>query len=194
LSSSLEPLRVRRRSSPLGRAVPGFDVRIRDLDGRDLPDGEVGRLWVRGDSRAIGYWQDMDKTRDAFRGVWFVGGDLASRNPDGTIMYVGRADDALKVSGKWLLPAEVEGCLLEHPAVRDAAVVGVADQDGLTKPVAFVVAGAPGEGLQDELRRQCLERLAAYKHPRRVFVVDELPHTHLGKVNRGELRRRAERA
>jgi benzoate-CoA ligase family protein len=175
----------------LGKEVPGFEVRIRDLDGRDLPDGEVGRLWVRGDSRAIGYWQDMDRTREAFRGEWFVGGDLARRDPDGTITYVGRADDALKVSGRWLLPADVEGCLLEHPAVREAAVVGVLDANGLTKPVEFVVA-APQPGLEDALRRHCLERLDAYKHPRRVFLVDALPRTHLGKINRGELRSRAE--
>ncbi|MGH8998043.1 MAG: class I adenylate-forming enzyme family protein, partial [Acidimicrobiia bacterium] len=163
---------------------------VRDASGSDVPDGEVGRLWVRGDSRALGYWQDRAATADAFRGEWVVGGDMVRRDPDGFISYVGRSDDALKVGGKWLLPTEVEDCLVAHPAVAEAAVVGVADPSGLVKPVAFVVpAAAPPD--EETLRRHCLDRLEPYKHPRRVFVVDALPRTHLGKVDRGALRRRA---
>lgn len=178
------------RPGTLGRAVPGFEVAVRDASGSDVPDGEVGRLWVRGDSRALGYWQDRAATADAFRGEWVVGGDMVRRDPDGFISYVGRSDDALKVGGKWLLPTEVEDCLVAHPAVAEAAVVGVADPSGLVKPVAFVVpAAAPPD--EETLRRHCLDRLEPYKHPRRVFVVDALPRTHLGKVDRGALRRRA---
>jgi acyl-coenzyme A synthetase/AMP-(fatty) acid ligase len=105
---------------------------------------------------------------------------------------VGREDDALKIGGKWLLPAEVEDCLLTHEGVTEAAVVGVADRSGLTRPVAFVVpAGAGGDTLGTELQQHCLARLDPYKHPRRVFVVADLPRTHLGKVDRGALRRLA---
>ncbi|HVW32568.1 MAG TPA: benzoate-CoA ligase family protein [Acidimicrobiia bacterium] len=182
------------RPGSLGRVVPGFELAVRDADGRDVADGEVGRLWVRGDSLALGYWQDSAKSREAFRGEWYASGDLVSRDADGFVFYVGRGDDALKVGGKWLLPAEVEDCLLGYPAVTEAAVVGVPDATGLTRPVAFVVAGAASgdDDLPAALRRHCLEKMDAYKHPRQVFVVPDLPRTHLGKVDRGALRRRAE--
>jgi benzoate-CoA ligase family protein len=182
------------RPGSLGRAVPGFDVRVCDDDGNELRIGEVGRLWVRGASRALGYWQDAEKSADAFRGEWFAASDMVRRDTDGYFHYVGRADDALKVGGKWLLPAEVEDCLLAHPAVAEVAVVGVPDPGGLTKPVAFVVAGAgavavPAEDLPAVLRDHCLTHLDPYKAPRRVIVVDGLPRTHLGKIDRGALRR-----
>ena len=177
----------------LGRPVPGFDVRVRDVDGNDVEPGEVGRLWVKGDSRALGYWQDMDQSTDAFVGPWYAGEDLVVEDDEGFITYVGRGDDAMKVSGKWLLPADVEGVLQQHDAVEECAVVGVADEQGLTKPVAFVVASGGAE-LEEELQQFVLEHLEAYKHPRRVHVVDELPRTHLGKVNRRELRDRADLA
>jgi benzoate-CoA ligase family protein len=188
------------RPGSLGRVVPGFELAVRDADGRDVPDGEVGRLWVRGDSLALGYWHDTPKSRDAFRGEWYASGDLVQRDADGYVHYVGRGDDALKVGGKWLLPAEVEDCLLTHEAVTEAAVVGVPDSSGLTRPVAFVVpapSGHPGEegppdDLEARLQQHCLAHLDAYKHPRKVFVLDDLPRTHLGKVDRGSLRRLAE--
>ena len=179
------------RPGSLGRVVPGFELAVRDAEGRDVPDGGVGRLWVRGDSRALGYWQDAPQSHEAFRGEWFASSDLVRRDADGFVHYVGRGDDALKVGGKWLLPAEVEDCLLAHGAVAEAAVVGVPDSSGLTRPVAFVVAAAPAADLGAELQRHCLAHLDAYKHPRKVFVVDDLPRTHLGKVDRGALRRLA---
>jgi acyl-coenzyme A synthetase/AMP-(fatty) acid ligase len=107
------------RPGTLGRAVPGFDVRVRDDDGNDLPPGETGYLWVRGNLRAIGYWQQMERTRRAFRGEWYVSEDMVSRDEDGYFTYRGRADDMLKVSGRWLAPGEVENCLLAHPAVQE---------------------------------------------------------------------------
>ncbi len=172
----------------LGRAVPGFEVKVCDPDGAELPPGDVGHLWVRGNSRALGYWQNAAKSAEAFRGEWFVGGDLVSMDADGWVTYVGRGDDALKVGGKWLVPAEVEGCLAGHDSVIECAVVGVPDPAGLTKPYAFVVARGGGSDLEDELKRYVLERLDPYKHPRRVIVVDTLPQTHLGKVDRAKLR------
>ncbi|MGH9136882.1 MAG: benzoate-CoA ligase family protein [Acidimicrobiales bacterium] len=170
------------RPGSLGRPVEGFDVRVRGADGRDLPDGEVGRLWVRGGSRALGYWQDQVASADAFRGEWFVAGDLVRRDDDGYLHYVGRSDDALKVSGKWLLPVEVEDCLASHAEVEEAAVVGVPDAAGLLKPMAFVVTASGRSDLEEELKQHCLARLDPYKHPRRVVVVPELPRTHLGNI------------
>jgi benzoate-CoA ligase family protein len=177
------------RPGTLGRAVPGFEVRACDDDGRQVPPGEVGRLWVRGGSRAIGYWQNLPQTLDTFRGEWVALGDLVSVDDEGWVSYCGRADDVLKVGGKWCTPQEVEACLLQHAAVKECAVVGAEDGDGLTKPVAFVVAaaGAPAR-LEDELKRHVLALLAPHKHPRRVIAVETLPRTHLGKVDRGRLR------
>jgi benzoate-CoA ligase family protein len=172
----------------IGQVVPGFEVQVRDDEGRPMPDGEVGALWVKGDSRAIGYWQQMEKTQQAFRGEWYVSGDLVSRDRDGYFTYCGRADDMLKVGGRWLSPQEVEGCLLQHPAVKEAAVVGVTTAEGLTKPHAFVVATGNGKDLAEELKAFVRERLEAYKAPREVVFMDALPRTHLGKVDRGKLR------
>jgi acyl-coenzyme A synthetase/AMP-(fatty) acid ligase len=118
-----------------------------------------------------------------------VSGDLIARDADGYITYHGRADEMLKVSGKWLSPQEVEGCLLQHPAVREAAVVGIIGEGGLTKPHAFVVAGERRAGLAEELRAFAAGRLEGYKVPRAVVFLDVLPRTHLGKVDRGLLRK-----
>jgi benzoate-CoA ligase family protein len=172
----------------LGRVVPGFEIAVRDDEGRDLGPDEVGRLWVRGHSRAIGYWQEMAKTRAAFQGEWFVGGDLVSRDAEGYVSYHGRGDEVLKVGGKWLAPAEVEGCLLRHPAVQECAVIGKLDAHGLTKPVAFVVTEAPSPALAEELKAFTLAHLEPYKHPREIHFLPSLPRTHLGKVDRGKLR------
>jgi benzoate-CoA ligase family protein len=183
----------RAKPGSVGTPVEGFEVKVCDEEGRELPDGDVGLLWVRGDSRAIGYWQQMDATLRVFRGEWVVTGDLVRRDPDGTFTHCGRADDMLKVSGKWLSPQEVESCLLQHPAVRDAAVVGIADERGLVKPHAFVVpngSAADAEAnLREDLRAFVRERLEPYKHPREVVFLDALPRTHLGKVDRGRLKR-----
>jgi benzoate-CoA ligase family protein len=172
----------------LGTVVPGFEVRVRDDDGREVGAGEVGMLWVRGDSRALGYWQQMEKTKAAFRGEWYVSGDLVSRDADGYFTYCGRADELLKVGGKWLAPQEVESCLLQHPLVKEVAVVGIEDVNGLTKPHAFVVAAEKKAGLEQELQAFARERLEPYKAPRSVRFLDSLPRTHLGKVDRGKLR------
>ena len=176
------------RPGTIGKPVDGFEVKVRDDDGEPVPDGDVGRLWVRGDSLAVGYWDDPDTTEEAFRDEWFVGGDLVRIDEDGYFEHRGRADDRLKVGGKWLAPQEVESCLLEHDAVDAAIVVGVPNEAGLIKPVAFVVASEPRDGFADDLMVWVLERLEPYKHPRRVFVVDELPKTHLGKVDRTKLK------
>ena len=173
----------------VGRVVDGFEVKACDDDGNEVGPDEVGRMWVRGDSLALGYWQDSDQTTEAFRGDWFVGGDLISIDEEGYVTHRGRADDAIKVKGKWLSPQEVESCLLEHRAVKECAVVATEDEDGLLKPTAFVVAAAPTS--EAELQQHVLDRLEPYKHPRRVMFIAELPQTHLGKTDRGALKRLA---
>ncbi len=177
------------RPGTLGKVVPGFEIKVCDDEGNELAPGEVGRLWVRGDSLGLGYWENEDLTREAFRGEWFVGGDLVSVDEAGYVTHRGRADDAIKVKGKWFRPQEVESRLLDHAAVRECAVIAVEDPDGLAKPVAFVVPA--GDPTEQELIDWVLAGLEPYKHPRRVFIVDELPKTHLGKTDRGALRRMA---
>lgn len=177
------------RPGTLGRVVDGFEVKVCDDEGRELPPGEVGWLWVRGNSRAIGYWQQMDRTKSAFRGEWYVSGDMVCRDAEGYFTYCGRGDDMLKVSGKWLSPQEVENCLLKHPAVRECAVVGVVDVHGLTKPRAFVVASETKADLDEELKTFVKEMLEPYKYPREVVFLESLPRTHLGKVDRAQLKR-----
>jgi benzoate-CoA ligase family protein len=176
------------RRGTLGEVVPGFEIRVADDEGNPVPDGTMGHLWVRGGSRALGYWQQLDKSQTCFRGEWVVTGDLVRRDADGYYTYGGRADELLKVSGKWLSATEVEGCLLQHPAVAQAAVVGVTDASGLVKPHAWIVTRERREGLAEELKTFVYDRLEHYKCPREVFFVDSLPTTHLGKVDRGKLR------
>jgi len=177
------------RPGTLGQVVAGFEVKAADDAGVEVPTGEIGLLWVRGGSQALGYWQQQEKTQRTFRGDWVVCGDLVSRDADGYFTHHGRADELLKVSGKWLSPQEVESCLLQHPAVREAAVVGVTGTGGLIKPYAFVVAREPRADLGEELKAFVRDRLEPYKAPREVTFVDALPRTHLGKVDRGKLRR-----
>jgi benzoate-CoA ligase family protein len=178
------------RHGTLGEVVPGFEIKVADEEGREVPDGTMGHLWVRGGSRALSYWQHLEKSQDCFRGEWVVPGDLVRRDGDGYYTYGGRADELLKVSGKWLSATEVEGCLLLHPAVSQVAVVGVADANGLVKPCAYVVSRERRDGLAEELKAFVRDRLEPYKHPREVIFVDSLPTTHLGKVDRGQLRTR----
>jgi benzoate-CoA ligase family protein len=179
------------RPGTLGKAVPGFEVKVADDEGRALPAGEVGRLWVRGQSRAIGYWQESAKTAESFRGEWVVTGDLLCADADGYLTYCGRGDDVMKVGGRWVVPSEVESCLLRHPAVAECAVVGQINAEGLTKPCAYVIAREQRTDLGEELKAWVLAELAPYKHPREIVFVDDLPRTHLGKVDRGKLRRSA---
>ena len=177
----------------LGQVVEGFELRVCDDEGQELPAGETGWLWVKGGSRAIAYWQLQDASEHAFRGSWYVSGDMIRRDVEGYVTYCGRGDDMLKVAGKWLAPAEVEGCLLEHPSVAHCAGVGVVDDAGLTKPHAFVVlkTGEEEAPAEADLAAFVRERLDHYKVPRAFHLRGELPQTHLGKVDRGALRRAA---
>ena len=170
-----------------GRAVPGYALRVVDADGADLPDGEPGELLVRGDSAADGYWNQRAKSRRTFQGEWTWTGDTYIRE-DGRYRYCGRSDDMFKVSGIWVSPFEVEGALVAHPAVLEAAVVGHPDDQGLTKPRAFVVlkpgAQVSAAALQDHVKAMA----GPWKYPRWVDFVDDLPKTATGKIQRFKLR------
>jgi benzoate-CoA ligase len=175
----------------LGRVVEGYQAKICDDEGLDLPRGEIGTLWIRGDSMALEYWQQHEKSKQTFRGDWCVSADKFRQDDQGYFYFCGRGDDMLKVGGKWLSPVEVENALLQHPAVREAAVIGFKDADGLEKPKAFVVlkAGfAPGEALAEELKAHVRGALAPYKAPRVVQFADDLPKSDRGKVLKSALR------
>ncbi|MCC6876815.1 MAG: benzoate-CoA ligase family protein [Sandaracinaceae bacterium] len=177
------------RAGSLGRLVPGYEAKICGPDGDLVPPGEIGRLWIRGDSSALCYWGDQAKTKDVFRGEWVVSADLF-REEQGYFYYAGRGDDILKVRGMFVSPLEIEDCLAAHPAVRECAVVGVPDAEGLTIPKAFVAAKEgflPTDELARELQEHCKTRLARYKFPREVEIVDALPRNDRGKIVRRAL-------
>ncbi len=169
-----------------GVAVPGYDLELRDTEGGVVPDGEPGALHVRGESIALGYWHRTDTSRQVFQGEWLVTGDTYVRSEDGYYTCLGRNSDMLKAGGIWVSPAEVESRLLEHDAVREAAVVGVADEDGLDKPVAVVVVG--GDVDPESLVQWCRDGLAHFKAPRKVVFVEDLPKTATGKLQRYKVR------
>lgn len=173
----------------LGRLVPGYEARIVDEAGADVPPGEIGTLLVKGPSNAIGYHRDRAKSRDTFCGEWTNTHDQFRVDEEGRYVYCGRADDLLKVGGVYVSPAEVENCLLTHPAVRECAIVGV-DRDGLMLTCAFVVASEPGsEELGRSLQEYVKSRLAAHKYPRMVRFLDDMPRNDRGKAARAVLKK-----
>lgn len=176
------------RYGTTGWPVPGYDVELRGDDGMPVPDGETGDLYVRGPSAALLYWGNREKTRETFQGAWTKSGDKYVRNADGTYTYSGRSDDMLKVSGIYVSPFEVEATLVQHPAVLEAAVIGMMDSDGLTKTKAYVVLKSGQTATAEELKAFVKERLAPYKYPRVIEFLPELPKTATGKIQRFKLR------
>jgi benzoate-CoA ligase family protein len=172
-----------------GYPVPGYRVELRRTDGTVIDGaGESGMLYIAGDSLCTGYWCRTDVTRAVFQGEWMRTGDQYVRAEDGSYTCLGRADDVLKVGGIWVSPSEVEARLLEHPALAEAVVVGVPDADGLDKPVAYVVPRPGAHVDPDEVIAFCRAGLAAFKRPRLVVEVSELPKTATGKIQRYRLR------
>jgi 4-hydroxybenzoate-CoA ligase len=179
------------RYGSTGKPVPGYEVKIVDESGRELPDGEVGELMVRGPSAAEGYWNQRAKSRRTFVGEWTYTGDKYLRDRDGYYYYCGRTDDMFKVNGMWVSPFEVEAALASHEAVLEAAVVGKEDGDGLIKPKAFIVLKngyAADERLFEELRIHVKHRAGPWKYPRWIEVRPDLPRTATGKLQRYKLR------
>ncbi len=184
----LSNLPGRVRYGTTGWPVPGYEIELRGDDGRPVADGETGDLYVKGPSAALMYWANRDKSRETFQGAWTKSGDKYVRNDDGSYTYGGRSDDMLKVSGIYVSPFEVESTLMQHAAVLEAAVIGVADDEGLTKTKAFVVLKTGAQASDAELKAFVKERLAPYKYPRTIEFIAELPKTATGKIQRFKLR------
>ncbi len=182
------------RYGSTGLPVPGYQIALRGEDGASVSDGEVGDLFIQGPSAALMYWGNRPKSRDTFQGHWTQSGDKYVKNSDGTYTYSGRSDDMLKVSGIYVSPFEVEATLVQHPAVLEAAVIGVADAEGLTKTKAFVVLKAGAAATDAELKAFVKDKLAPYKYPRLIEFVAELPKTATGKIQRFKLREREAQA
>jgi benzoate-CoA ligase len=178
------------RPGSSGTPVSGYGVELRDERGGIVGDGEIGDLFVKGPTMALGYWNRRATNRATFHGEWMRTGDKY-RIDDGAYVYCGRSDDLLKVGGIYVSPMEVEDALLRHPAVAEAAVVGAPDADELVKPKAFVVA-ATGQTPNDALAQTLIEHvratLAPYKRPRWIEFVPSLPKTATGKIQRFKLR------
>jgi acyl-coenzyme A synthetase/AMP-(fatty) acid ligase len=179
------------RPGSSGRPVPGYEVKIVGEDGETVQDGEVGTLWVKGESNARCYWNNPEKTATTMRGEWLNTGDMYYVDSDGYYVNTGRGDDMLKVGAMWCSPIEIESKLLEHPKVREAAVIGRTDEHALVKPAAYLVLSDPAHENEEtvaELQKFCKERLAGFKYPRWFYFVSELPKTATGKIQRFKLR------
>jgi benzoate-CoA ligase family protein len=188
------PGEIRRGAS--GKPTPRARVELREPDGQVISEpGKPGVLWVRMDSVADRYWNQRARSIAAFVGPWFRTGDVYIADADGYYFQEGRADDMLKISGQWVSPAEIEDEVLKLPMVADAAVVGAANADGLTRLALFIVpAGSASrpEDLAQRIHDELRNRLSVYKCPRDIRVVDELPRTATGKIQRYKLRQEAE--
>jgi benzoate-CoA ligase family protein len=180
------------RAGSCGNEVPGYEVKILDDASAPVADGEVGNLWVKGDSAFTEYWQIPEATANAKRGAWVVTGDKFTHDADGYFHYCGRSDDMMKVAGMWVSPGEVENALMGHPAVSECAVVGQTDSVGLVKPVAYIVLRPsvirPGGGLDSEIHGWLRTRMPGFKCPHDFRFVAELPKTSTGKIQRYLLR------
>lgn len=182
-----KPGAVRPGSS--GSPVPGYEISLVGLDGEPVETGQAGNMYVRGDSALASYWHRRDKTRASLQGEWYFTGDRYHVDADGFYWYEGRSDDMMKIGGLWVSPIEIEGALLEHADVLEAAVV-TTQVEGLSKIKAFVVPEQDGGSaeLATELQQWCKGRLQRYQYPQFVEFVDELPKTTTGKIQRYKLR------
>jgi benzoate-CoA ligase len=183
----------RARPGSSGELVPGYEARILDDECQPVPSGEIGNLFIKGDSTCASYWNKHERTRETIQGEWIKTGDKYRQDEDGYFWYAGRSDDMLKVGGIWVSPVEIENTLIEHAAVLESGVVGKADHDGLIKPLAYVVlmdGQRPSDELAGELQEFVRQRIAEYKRPRWIEFVDALPKTATGKIQRFKLRER----
>jgi benzoate-CoA ligase len=181
------------RYGTTGTPVPGYRARIIDEHGAQAAPGNVGELEVAGPTAAMFYWNNREKSRHTFAGEWTRTGDKFYVDADGNYVHCGRTDDMLKVGGIWVSPAEVEAALIAHEHVLECAVIGCADENELIKPKAFIVLMpgiAPDPALYDVFKNHVKSRLAAYKYPRWIEFIDELPKTATGKIQRHILRAR----
>ncbi len=173
-----------------GTAVPGYELRLVNEHGHAVEVGGIGELLVNGPSAADGYWNKREKSRTTFEGLWTRTGDKYELRGDGRLIYCGRTDDMFKVSGMWVAPFEVEQALISHPSVLECAVIPAQDEDGLEKPKAYVVLkkGDSSPDLAEALKEHAKERIGKWKYPRWIQLVDDLPKTATGKIQRFKLR------
>jgi benzoate-CoA ligase family protein len=174
----------------LGRIVEGYEAKIVDAEGKEVPTGEMGTLRIKGDSAALCYWNAHEKSKETFAGDWCTSGDQFHVDANGYYWYHGRTDDMLKVSGVYVAPAEIENCLLQHEAVLECAVVGH-EANGLVKPKAFVVLREGfyrGDVLAEDIKQFVKTNIAVYKYPRWIEFIDSLPKNDRGKIDRKQLK------
>lgn len=174
-----------------GKGIPGYKHKILDDNYNEVPQGEIGTLWIKSASTARCYWKNPEKTAATMRNGWLNTGDMYYIDREGYYVNVGRGDDMLKVGGMFCSPIEVESCLLQHKLLKEVAVVGREDDDGLTKPEAYIVrknGTINDDTLQQELHEMCKKHMAGYKYPRWYNFVNELPKTSTGKIQRFKLR------
>jgi benzoate-CoA ligase family protein len=191
----------------LGKPVDGYEIRILPIDADgpgtpEVPDGDIGEMWVKGDSIAHGYYRKREASWETFYGHWCRTGDLFRRDVEGYLHMEGRADNMFKASGIWVSPLEVEECLQEHEAVANSAVIPAEKEDGLAKPKAFVVVReghqarvsdeTSARALRNELQDYVKSTISKHKYPRWVIFVDELPRNDRDKVDKKVLERREE--
>jgi benzoate-CoA ligase family protein len=181
----------RKKPGAAGLRVPGYEVLLRDKDGREVGDNEEGIMWVRGDSNTPLYWNRPDKIGETIRdGGWIYTGDRFVRDSDGFHFFRGRADDLIKISGQWVYPLEVELCLAEHPDIRECAVFAaeLPDRRMTLKAVAVMNARDFDEDETTKMLQDFVKvRLLPYKYPREIRFLDELPKTGTGKIDRQAL-------
>jgi acyl-CoA synthetase (AMP-forming)/AMP-acid ligase II len=185
------PGEARGPAAAVGRSVLGVTVRSLDASGAPTSPGIPGELWVKTPGRMLGYWRDEAASADVLRESWLRTGDLGTVDERGYVYLAGRAKEVINRGGQKILPAEIEHILLGHAGVREAAVVGVPDEDWGEVPIAYVTAAQAEPELATVLGALLREQLARYKRPSGVLILDELPRTPIGKIDRGELRRRA---
>jgi long-chain acyl-CoA synthetase len=178
-----------RKAGSIGTPVEGVEMKVVDDEGADLPAGEVGEIVIRGHNVMKGYWNRPDATAEAIRDGWFHTGDMAKIDEDGYFFIVDRKKDMIIRGGYNVYPREIEEVLYEHPAVREVAVVGV-PHDELGEEVGAAVALKAGaEATPDELRDHVKAQVAAYKYPRLVWLVEDLPKGPTGKILKREIER-----
>lgn len=177
---------ARRKAGSIGRPMMFTEVELRDAEGRTVPAGDVGEIYIRGPHVSSGYWNNEEETAAAYAGGgWFRTGDLARRDEEGFFYIAGRRKDMFISGGVNVYPAEIEGVLLLHPAVADAAVIPVPDDAWGEAGIAFVVGRGVSAG---DLTAYLAERIAKYKLPKRFIFVDDLPRSPYGKVEKLKLR------
>jgi long-chain acyl-CoA synthetase len=185
--ASFNQLGRERKPGSIGTPIEGVEMKVVDEDDQELPPGEVGEILIRGHNVMKGYWNRPDATGEAMRGGWFHTGDMARMDEDGYFFIVDRKKDMILRGGYNVYPREIEEVLFEHPAVMEAAVVGLPDER-LGEEVGAAITLKPGAHADaSDLREFVKQRVAAYKYPRTIWFVDELPKTATGKILKREI-------